>query len=191
MIMIGASAGLTLRYVGSFGRFVGNSARAAEIPAWTSRAAPSMLRDRSNISVTTVVPSELCEVISLTPAIRPSCRSSGVATVAAIACTGLYAFDHSWHLLEVEGRAEELIYYFLPISLPVVAAAFMSFISINDLHRRLARYREMIALLTSARKQIVYSQTWSSLERIVQRTERALLQEVLEWHSITSFSESH
>ena len=32
---------------------------------------------------------------------------------------------------------------------------------------------------------------WNSLERVVLKTERALLQEVLEWHSITSFSESH
>ena len=41
--------------------------------------------------------------------------------------------------------------------------SFISLISINDLQRRAARYREM----------------------------RALLQEVLEWHSITSFSESN
>lgn len=114
-----------------------------------------------------------------------------IATALAIAATAMYALDHSWHLFAVEGRAEEVVYYFLPIALPVVAAALMSFISINDLHRRLARYREMAALLGAARKQVVYSQTWSSLERIVQRTERALLQEVLEWHSITAFSESH
>jgi len=114
-----------------------------------------------------------------------------VATVLAIACTALYATAHSWHFVELPEHTEQVVFYFLPISLPVVAAAFMSFIAINDLHRRLARYREMAALLDGARKQIVYSQTWSSLERIVQRTERALLQEVLEWHSITSFSETH
>lgn len=114
-----------------------------------------------------------------------------IATILAIACTALYATDHTFHFLHAEGLFEEVVYYFLPITLPVIAAALMSFISINDLHRRLARYREMQALLASARKQVVYSQTWSSLERIVHRTERALLQEVLEWHSITSFSESH
>lgn len=114
-----------------------------------------------------------------------------IATALAIACTALYAVDHSWHVLGLAGAGEAWVYYFLPISLPVIAAAFMSLVSINDLHRRLARYREMQALLTAARKQVVYSQTWISLERIVQRTERALLQEVFEWHSITSFSESH
>ena len=47
-------------------------------------------------------------------------------------------------------------------------------------------------LLPSAcRSQIAFSQTWTSLERIVEKTERALLQEGLEWHAMTSFSESH
>lgn len=114
-----------------------------------------------------------------------------LATSLAVAATALYSIDHTWHLLETGERMEQLVYYFLPISLPVVAAAFISLVSINDLQRRLARYREMSALLTAARKQIAYSQTWGSLERVVQKTERALLQEVLEWHSITSFSESH
>jgi len=49
----------------------------------------------------------------------------------------------------------------------------------------------MQSVLQAARKQIAYSRTWSSLERVVQRTEQALLQEVIEWHSITSFAESH
>src|SRR5262245_8643779 len=82
--MIGASAGLILRYVGLRGRLLGNSERDALIAACTSRAALSMSRERSNCSVTRVLPSELEEVISLTPAILPSARSSGVATVAAI-----------------------------------------------------------------------------------------------------------
>ena len=43
-----------------------------------------MFLPRSNCSVTRVEDSELDEVISLTPAIVPSARSSGVATVAAI-----------------------------------------------------------------------------------------------------------
>jgi hypothetical protein len=93
--------------------------------------------------------------------------------------------------VEVPAATKEWVFHFLPIALPVVAAAFLSLVSINDLHRRVARYREMQTTLDAARKQIAYSQTWGSLERIVQRTERALLQEVFEWHSITSFAESH
>ena len=52
--------------------------------ACTSRAAPSMSRLRSNCSVMLVEPSDEREVISVTPAMLPSARSSGVATVAAI-----------------------------------------------------------------------------------------------------------
>ena len=83
-IMIGASAGLTLRYVGLLGRPEGSRLREALMAACTSRAAPSMSRDRSNCSVIRDEPSELDEVISVMPAMRPSERSSGVATVAAM-----------------------------------------------------------------------------------------------------------
>jgi hypothetical protein len=114
-----------------------------------------------------------------------------VATISAITCTATYALHDVWRFAELSPAAEQWLFYFLPISLPVVAAAFISLISINDLHRRVARYREMQALLRDARKQIAYSRTWSSLERVVQHTEQALLQEVIEWHSITSFAESH
>src|SRR5208282_5655183 len=82
--MIGASAGLTLWYVGFWRRLVGRSTRAATIAAWTSRAAPSMSRLRPNCSVMLVLPTVLEEVISVTSAIVPRWRSRGVATVVAI-----------------------------------------------------------------------------------------------------------
>ena len=84
MIRIGASAGLLLRYVGRVGKFGGSSPPAALIAACTSRAAASTLRSRSNCSVICDEPSELTEVISFTPAMRPKRRSSGVATAEAI-----------------------------------------------------------------------------------------------------------
>src|SRR5262245_14902877 len=52
--------------------------------ACTSRAAASMDRSRSNWSTTLVAPRRLVEVISVTPAMRENCRSSGVATDEAI-----------------------------------------------------------------------------------------------------------
>lgn len=113
-----------------------------------------------------------------------------IATVIALGCTLAYAVCHTAHL-HVPDWVEHGVFYFLPISLPVIAAAFISLISINDLQRRVARYREMQAKLEEARKRLVFCQTWNSLERIVLRTERALRQEMLEWHSITSFTESH
>jgi hypothetical protein len=113
-----------------------------------------------------------------------------IATILALVSTAIYAVCHTLHV-EVPHAVETVFFYFLPISLPVIAAAFISFISINDLQRRVARYREMQAMLEDSRNQVAYCQTWNSLERIVLKTERALLREVLEWHSITSFAESH
>jgi hypothetical protein len=82
------------------------------------------------------------------------------------------------------------IYGFGPIVLPVLAGGFLALVSVNDLHRRVARYREMRVRLETARKEATFVQTWGSLERVVAKAERALLQEVFEWHSITSFAES-
>ena len=62
---------------------VGSSERAALMAACTSRAALSTSRLRSNCRVMLVLPRMDREVISLTPAMEPSARSSGVATVAA------------------------------------------------------------------------------------------------------------
>ncbi len=73
----------------------------------------------------------------------------------------------------------------------MIAASFISLISTNDLQRRVARFREMQLMLEDRRKRVTFCQTWNSLERIVLKTECGLLQEVLEWHSITSFAESH
>ncbi|MCX6951911.1 MAG: hypothetical protein NTV51_07070 [Verrucomicrobia bacterium] len=113
-----------------------------------------------------------------------------IATMLAIACTAAYAVCHTGHF-EVSPSVETTVFYFLPISLPVIAASFISLISINDLQRRVARFREMQVMLEDSRKRVTFCQTWNSLERIVLKTESALLQEVLEWHSITSFAESH
>lgn len=83
------------------------------------------------------------------------------------------------------------VYGFAPIVLPVFAASFLALVSVNDLHRRVARCHEMRVRLETARREVVLVQTWGALERVVAKAERALLQEVFEWHSITSFAETH
>jgi hypothetical protein len=80
---IGASAGFTFRYVGLRG-ITGSCPAAALMAACTSRAAASTLRFSSNCMVMDVDPSVLVDVISVSPAMRPNCRSSGVATDDAI-----------------------------------------------------------------------------------------------------------
>lgn len=114
----------------------------------------------------------------------------GVCSILAIVFTTGYAMQHTFHW-EVPGWVTQLCFYFSPIMLPVLAAAFISLISINDLHRRVARYREMCIRLSTVKQEIAHSQTWAGLERAIAKTERVLLQEVFEWHSVTSFTEAH
>ena len=76
----GISAGLLLRNDGGLGMPGGSRGVASLIAVSTSTAAPSMLRVRSNCSVTWVAPSWLTDVMESRPAIPVNCRSSGVAT---------------------------------------------------------------------------------------------------------------
>ena len=52
--------------------------------AWTSRAAALMSRLKIELQRDCADPTELLDVISVTPAMRVNCFSSGVATDAAI-----------------------------------------------------------------------------------------------------------
>jgi hypothetical protein len=123
------------------------------------------------------------------PAYRRLMAGFWIATVFAIVCIASYAITKTLHA-SVPEWLRATAFVFLPISLPVVAAALISIVSINDLQRRVARYQEMRALLMANRAQVSACLTWNSLEHIVLKTERALLQEVIEWHSLRSFGES-
>ena len=79
----GGSAGLTFRYEGGVGIPGGSCGEAAPIADWTSCAAASMSRDRSNWRVICVFPCRSSRT-SRFPAIVENCFSSGVATEAAI-----------------------------------------------------------------------------------------------------------
>ena len=114
-----------------------------------------------------------------------------ISTTAALVCTALYALTTLLPGHKNPAWMQAWFFDFAPIVLPVLAASFLSLVSINDLHRRVARYKEMRIRLEAARKEAMFVQTWGSLERVVVKTERVLLQEVFEWNSITSFSESH
>ena len=118
-------------------------------------------------------------------------RGFFICSVLAIVFTAVYAGHSTLDEAIAPTWVENWVFGFGPIVLPVLAAGCISLIEINDLHRRVARYREMHVRLTAARKEAAFVQTWGALERVVAKAERALLQEVFEWHSITSFSETH
>jgi hypothetical protein len=62
----------------------GKSGMTAAMAVWTSTAALSIERSRANCSVTVELPVALDEIIESIPAIVVNCRSSGLATVAAM-----------------------------------------------------------------------------------------------------------
>src|SRR5262250_990881 len=82
--MIGWSAGLIFWNDGGLGMLGGSARAAAAIADWTSRAAPSKLRERLNWSVICVEPWDELEFMLSSPAIVVNCFSSGVATEEAI-----------------------------------------------------------------------------------------------------------
>ena len=114
-----------------------------------------------------------------------------ITTVVAVVFTLLYSLTTLMPGYVPPSWVQHWLFEFFPIVLPVMAAAFISLIAIYDLHHRVARYDEMCVRLDAARKEAAFVQTWGSLERVVTKAERALLQEVFEWHSITSFSDTH
>jgi hypothetical protein len=124
------------------------------------------------------------------PLYRRLAMAFSIASISALVSTAFYAISTTlhWDIPEWISRTTN---HLLPIALPALAAAAISIISINDLQRRVARYREMREVLSASRAQVASCRTWNSIENVVLKTERALLQEVIEWHSIRSFSGSH
>ena len=84
MYRTGKSPGLTFRKLGGIVISTGNFRAATDNAVCTSRAAPSMLRLRSNWIVIEVMPSDDDEVSELMPAMVDSWRSMGAATDAAM-----------------------------------------------------------------------------------------------------------
>jgi hypothetical protein len=113
-----------------------------------------------------------------------------ISSLLAICFTAAYAQHSVTPGLEAPDWVHSWVYGFGPVVLPVLSAAFIALVSIHDLYRRVARYHEMRVRLETARKEAQYVQTWGALERVVAKAEHALLQEVFEWHSITTFADS-
>ena len=78
---------------------------------------------------------------------------------------------------------ESMLYYFLPIALPLLAGAIASLQSVTDVKRRAHVYPEMVERLRSARDLIPAIRTPASLRRFVRRTEEILLDELVGWYA--------
>ena len=160
----------------------------------SSAAKPVAIEDFKQIYLAKRIDDQLAyyarQVHRAEPLFRRLTAAFWIATVLALVSTAYYAVTLTAHA-ELPGWLTGTTYVFLPISLPAAATLMISIISINDLQRRVARYKDMRAVLEISRAKIASCRTWNSLEHVVLKTERALLQEVIEWHSIRSFGAAH
>jgi hypothetical protein len=91
----------------------------------------------------------------------------------------LHPQDHK----KVDSFLSTLIYYFLPIALPLLAGAVTSLQSVTDVKRRAHVYPEMAERLKSAKDFLPAIRTPASLRRFVRRTEEILLDELVGWYA--------
>lgn len=122
-------------------------------------------------------------------------RSWRRLTRLAMVSTALAALLAAGHLVltlvHAEGPAlpaTEL----LSLLLPLVSAALLSLVLIQEHSRRASRYREMTGLLEDAARRLAAARTWTGLARVASETEEALLNEAVEWQAFRRFaSEPH
>lgn len=74
-----------------------------------------------------------------------------------------------------------IISSFLPFALPLIAGCALSLISIFDLHRQLARSKDMKLRLIAFREQILQSDNMVTLQNAVEKVEKLFAEEFLEW----------
>jgi conflict system pore-forming effector with SLATT domain len=100
--------------------------------------------------------------------------SSGLAISRGVfaATTGLDRLDPTF---------DRIVESFLPIALPLAAGCALSLISIFDLHRQLARSREMKMRLKAAGDQIEMCENFVTLQTAVEKAEKLCGEEFLEW----------
>ncbi|MGB6545913.1 MAG: hypothetical protein WA871_07860 [Candidatus Acidiferrales bacterium] len=102
--------------------------------------------------------------------------------LAILANVWMYVGSHVFHHMNsVDWKHSLAAGASLAFQIATVAGALLV---VNDVERRRQRYREMQYLLTEWDSQLERLRTWTSVLRIVNRIERALLIEVIEWRSV-------
>ena len=95
----------------------------------------------------------------------------------------LEVYQHPEQHHEPDSLPQTLIYYFLPIALPLLAGAVTSLQSVADVKRRAQVHPEMVERLKSAKDFLPAIRTPASLRRFVRRTEEILLDELVGWYA--------
>ena len=115
----------------------------------------------------------------------------GVAVGCTVAAIVLGSTALALNLCDLHGQIY-VVAKALSLLLPLLNAALLAYVVAHDLSRRVSRYHEMTHLLRHLERRLAHTRSWGGLERLVTMTEEALIQEVMEWHSVSRFSaESH
>jgi len=75
-----------------------------------------------------------------------------------------------------------------PLALPALASFTITRMALEDVDRRVGRFRDLQNKMRITLVDLSYCGSWESLCRSVERTEKILFNEVLEWYSISRYS---
>jgi hypothetical protein len=85
------------------------------------------------------------------------------------------------------GSWVSFLFNFIPAIAPALASWILSFQAIQSIGRRRARFREMERLMRQALIDLVHCQTEDEVHHLIKRSEKLLLNEVLEWYSFVKY----
>lgn len=81
------------------------------------------------------------------------------------------------------GTWGNFFFVFVPIVAPILASWVLAWQAIESVSRKKIRFAEMKRLMQQALIDLVHSHSWEAVHHVVKRTEKVLLNEVLEWYS--------
>jgi hypothetical protein len=87
----------------------------------------------------------------------------------------------------INGTWLNFLFNFIPATAPALASWFLAFQAIQSVGRRRARFREMERLMHQALLDLTHCQSEDEVYHLVKRSEKLLLNEVLEWYSFVKY----
>jgi hypothetical protein len=77
-----------------------------------------------------------------------------------------------------------------PLAFPALASFTITRLAIDEVDRRLGRFRDLQEKMRLALVDLSYCNSWDSISRCVEKTEKLLFKEVLEWYSMAMDSKT-
>ncbi len=81
------------------------------------------------------------------------------------------------------GTWGNFFFVFVPIVAPILASWVLAWQAIESVSRKKIRFAEMKRLMQQALIDLIHCHSWEAVHHVVKRTEKVLLNEVLEWYS--------